>query len=170
MESSSARGVVRDGWTLRERLAAARERTRDRVAVDDERLAAWVNAVAPDRAINWQKRLQWSGNTVDDAAWAVNPPASSIPDAPSWLSQLEALQQACRDRAPSPLCDDAAPNDGPPLPFEELWQPVGDWALHRLRSALPAAMLGGVTPQALRSLRHDLVARLSRLSLLDYLR
>ncbi len=163
MESSSARAVVRDGWTLRERLEAARERAHEPAAADDEGLAAWVNAVAPDQAINWHKRLEWSGNSIDDAAWAVNPRADAVPDEPSWLPVLEGLQQACRHGAPS-ASSDATPNGGRLLPFDELWQPVGDWALHRLCSRLPAGALERVAPEALRCLRQSLLARLSRLT------
>jgi len=143
-------------------LEAARDRGCQSTALDDERVAAWRSAVAPHQRVNFEKRLQWCGTTIEHAAWAVNPPADAVQCRPRWLPLLEQLQQVCADRAAA-LHGDAAVRHGPPRPFEELWWPICHWAPEQVQHRLPAIVLDRVAPQALRALARALLERLADL-------
>ena len=125
--------ILREGWTLHQRLQVAAERVDTLVEASGVRsLESWCQMVAPDNPANFNKRLSWDGLTPACAAWAFDPPDQSIPQDPEWLPLLEALRQASRDASAGSLHQQLAERGGQ-QPFVHVWRPAAAWALQRLQ-------------------------------------
>lgn len=125
--------LIREGWSLHDRLDAARSIDDDCSISDDEILLPWQRVVAPDTIGNFQKRLIWDGLTSTQAAWALNPPPERIPPNPDWLPLLRSLRQAGRAAAGQPAPAGPLEMRGSMLPFVHSWRPVAAWALSELQ-------------------------------------
>ena len=130
--------TLREGWTLHQRLAdSAGNAVEQTTAHASELLKAWLNIVAPDNPINFDKRLSWDGFTLQQAAWALDPPSGDTPQAPDWWPLLEGLRQAGRDAAVGGRSDLLA-GRGANHPFVHVWRPVAAWALETLQQRCSA--------------------------------
>lgn len=129
--------VRREGWSLHQRLqVAARPWAAIRTANRSGSLDRWREVVAPENALNFEKRLDWDGLTTSSAAWALDPPAAATPPKPDWLPLLDALRQAAREAAQKAVA--GAENlplvgRGAEQPFVHVWRPAAAWALNCLR-------------------------------------
>ena len=89
------RSILKEGWTLHERLRHAkvhscmRDLNRNHI-----QMKLWSNAIAPDQPNNFNKRLNWDGLTLGNAAWALEPTEKSIPQEPEWWIWLNQLREA----------------------------------------------------------------------------
>ena len=125
--------TLREGWTLHQRLAdSAGYVVEETTARGSELLNAWRKIVAPDNPINFDKRLSWDGFTLQQAAWALDPPSGVTPQEPDWWPLLEGLRQAGRDAAVGGRSDLLA-GRGANHPFVHVWRPVAAWALDTLQ-------------------------------------
>ena len=125
--------VLREGWTLHQRLqAAAGCDLANELSSEARVLDRWLAFVAPDNPLNFDKRLAWDNLTIAAALWALDPPEAATPKCPDWWPLLEALRQAARDVAaesrPHPL-----DNRGVKQPFVHVWRPAASWALKTLQ-------------------------------------
>ena len=125
--------VLREGWTLHQRLqAAAGSDLTNELSGETRALDRWLEAVAPDNPLNFHKRLAWDNLTIAAAFWALDPPEPATPQTPEWWSLLEALRQAARD-----VAAESRPHSldyrGVKQPFVHVWRPAASWALKTLQ-------------------------------------
>jgi type 2 lantibiotic biosynthesis protein LanM len=119
--------LLREGWWLHERLPFAPAADS---STDLDGLSVWQHAIAPDMPSKLSDRLAWSGYTLEQAAWAMNPPDGAIPDQAAWLPLLEEICAETQRRS-AWLFDSNHYQDlnyplqaNHPLPFEDLWLPA----------------------------------------------
>jgi type 2 lantibiotic biosynthesis protein LanM len=125
--------VRREGWSLHQRLQTAQGGgAGSQSAESATNLKRWRELVAPDNPANFDKRLEWGGLTLASAAWALNPPAESSPQAPEWWPLLEAISQAAREAAAGASHQSLVVRGGK-QPFVHVWRPAAAWALLRLQ-------------------------------------
>jgi type 2 lantibiotic biosynthesis protein LanM len=127
----------REGWSLHQRLQVASGRAATMsggssagVARD---LEAWRRVVAPDSHGNFDKRLRWDGLSLADATWALDPPASAIPQDPPWWPLLQQLRQAAQAATQPASAADSLAERATTCPFVHVWRPVASWALAQLQ-------------------------------------
>ena len=143
-------------WDRAGDASAARPLDASRVAgaLDD-----WRNLIAAGDDERFARRLGWDGLTPDTAASLIRGSSASDADAP-WADALreaygvtaESVQAAFDSADPGRVLD---PND--PLPFEELFVPLVEYARRRLAAAAPVANLSA---EVQRTLERTLLARL----------
>ena len=119
--------LLRECWLLHERLAAA---PKEGIPINQSALEPWQKVVAPDMPSKLNDRLAWSGYSLEQASWAMDPPAEAAPQDAPWLPLLEEICQETQlvsDR----LCDSTyyqsqqfSIDSDKPLPFEDLWLPA----------------------------------------------
>lgn len=89
--------------------------------------------MAPDRPINFQKRLIWDGLTEADALWALQPDATALLAEPPWWRSLQQIRQAAQQHACGAQLEAAWQERGSQWPFVHAWRPVAAWALRKLQ-------------------------------------
>jgi hypothetical protein len=125
--------VRREGWSLHQRLQTAQGGGAGSQSAEPASiLKRWRELVAPDNPGNFEKRLEWDGLTLASAAWVLNPPAESTPQAPEWWPLLEAIGQAAREAAAG-ASHQSLVDRGGKQPFVHAWRPAAAWALLRLQ-------------------------------------
>jgi len=125
--------VRREGWTLHQRLQTAQGGGAGSQSAEHANiLKRWRELVAPDYPGNFEKRLEWDGLTLASAAWALNPPSESTPQAPEWWPLLEAIGQAAREAVMGANHQSLVAR-GSKQPFVHVWRPAAAWALLRLQ-------------------------------------
>lgn len=125
--------LLREGWTLHQRLHAAAGSDLASELSDDARiLDPWREVVAPDNPLNFDKRLAWGNLAIAAALWALDPPEAATPKSPEWWPLLEDLRQAARDAAAEARLH-PLDNRGVNQPFVHVWRPAAAWALDCLR-------------------------------------
>jgi len=121
----------REGWSLHQRLnwAVVHGLPSGVGSLRSDALQSWRQVVAPDRPVNFSKRLAWDGLSPEAAAWALQPDTASGPQEPPWWWLLKALRQAA--------CDGfdlgGLAGRGSHEPFVHVWRPATAWALHALQ-------------------------------------
>jgi type 2 lantibiotic biosynthesis protein LanM len=133
LPNSVGERVRREGWSLHQRLqtvqgGGAGSQSAEPASI----LKSWRELVAPDNPGNFEKRLEWDGLTLASAAWVLNPPAESTPQAPEWWPLLEAIGQAAREAAAG-ASHQSLVDRGGKQPFVHAWRPAAAWALLRLQ-------------------------------------
>lgn len=135
-DAVSAR-LLREGWTLHERLrlAASRRASGDpsESCLSEGQLETWQRVVAPDNPSNFEKRLRWDGLTLVDAAWALQPDDAAVPAIPPWWELLLQLRQAAVQAAGSAAVPGPLAERGRHYPFVHVWRPAASWALQQLQ-------------------------------------
>jgi len=125
--------IRREGWSLHQRLQKVQGRGAGSQSAETVSiLKFWRELVAPDNPGNFEKRLEWDGLTLASAAWALNPPAESTPQAPEWWPLLVAIGQAAREAAAG-ASHQSLVDRGGKQPFVHVWRPAAAWALLRLQ-------------------------------------
>lgn len=167
-ESELITAVLREGWSLHQRLAVAPHvgALSGGLAADISQVEAWRRAVAPDFPHHLEWRLAWDGHDLTTAAAVLQPNRAAVPSAPAWLPRLEGLrqaaQQAKRDDQMGPT---QLQNRCQNLPFWHVWRPVADQALLELRERCASRDgLSWVADSAWIDLQHSLLQRLCRIS------
>ena len=113
----------------------------------------WRQAVDPDDAGLFDRRLVWDSLTPDSARAMLG---SRVGDGqtPAWLPLLHELQQAVRCAGPTdPVLAD--------VPFGQLWSPIVAHMWGRLAAEMDPAAWGPVSANATDALRRDLGRRLA---------
>ncbi|WP_186480876.1 type 2 lanthipeptide synthetase LanM family protein [Synechococcus sp. NOUM97013] len=128
---------------------------------------AWLDAIAPQESDKLARRFAWSGLDAETLrrvlARASNPEEAAISE--PWWDELKALQHALRsdpDRALHPYV--AEDSDKQKLPFADLWLPVVDDAVARLRDSLSDSQTRSFTDDVFQALGQSLLSRLSSVS------
>lgn len=120
--------LLREGWSLHQRL----EDSSSIEFHNSDSLDNWRQIVAPEFPENFYKRLVWDGLSLDQAAWALNPPVESVPQYPHWWQFLLAMCHAGRNALGESLYLQLEER-GIDLPFVHVWRPASAWALESLR-------------------------------------
>jgi hypothetical protein len=127
--------ILREGWTLQERINHVRKERSNRCKPKEERntnadLKEWEKSFGDSSGANFKKRLKWAGLTFDDAAWITNPPDKDVPKHPEWWNMLQSLRFEGGKFSDSGILDDRCKN----RPFVHAWRSVAAWALEELRN------------------------------------
>ena len=128
---------------------------------------AWLDAIAPQEDKKLSRRFAWSGLDVDSlrrvlahCSKPAHPPVSE-----SWCDELKALQAALRSDPDRALLSYTGDNfEKQQLPFQDLWLPVIDDALARLRDSLSDLQTRSVSDSAFWALGQSLLRRLCSVS------
>ena len=127
----------------------------------------WLDAIAPQEDHKLSRRFAWSGLDADTLlrvlARASKPEQAA--DIEPWWDELKALQTALRsdpDRALHPYV--AEDSDAQQLPFQDLWLPVVDDAVARLRDSLSDLQTRSFDDGAFQALGQSLLSRLCSVS------
>ena len=127
----------------------------------------WLDAIAPQESDKLARRFAWSGLDAETLlrvlARASKPEEAAISE--PWWDELKALQHALRsdpDRALDPYL--AEDSDEQQLPFRDLWLPVVDDAVARLRDSLSDLQTRSFTDDAFQALGQSLLSRLCSVS------
>ena len=127
----------------------------------------WLDAIAPQEDHKLSRRFAWSGLDADTLlrvlARASKPEQAA--DIEPWWDELKALQTALRsdpDRALHPYV--AEDSDAQQLPFQDLWLPVVDDAVARLRDSLSDLQTRSFNDGAFQALGQSLLSRLCSVS------
>ena len=132
--------VLRNGWTLGERLQEAAGKsglTGDPQA--QRRLRSWREAIAPTSKADFEKRLAWQQLSTAEVAWALNPPFHDVPQSPEWFTTLRCLRTVLREAVASQQHDagwldsftgrySTLLNPHTHRPCEEVWYPLLPYA------------------------------------------
>ena len=125
---------------------------------------AWLGAIAPQEIDKLFRRFAWSGLDARALfrvlARASEPEEAAVSE--PWWDELNALQNALRsdpDRALQPYVDEGS--DAEQLPFQDLWLPVVDEAVARLRASLSDLQTRAFNDCVFQALGQSLLSRLS---------
>ena len=128
-------------------------------------LAAWRRSVAEHEPEQWVRRLSWDGLDERLAGIAVGRCLKAPAHSPAWTSTIRGLRSAMTSRSLAQVQPSAAPAGArEAVAFQEIWHPVVDWALERLRSSLGALAAEQLRSAAWESVGHALLRRLSAVS------
>ena len=127
-------------------------------------LDEWRGLVAAGDQTQFARRLAWDGLTIDAAAALVSGDATDDPDV-AWVDALRDTYGVTAEsvqRAFANADDDGVLRPDNPLPFEELFVPLVEFARRRVEATAPVEVL---SVDVRRSLERMLLARLTRLGL-----
>ena len=128
---------------------------------------AWLDAIAPQENDKLSRRFAWSGldvHTLLRVLERASKPEQAVGTEP-WWDELRALQNALRsnpDRALQPFVDEVS--DAKQLPFRDLWLPVVDDAVARLRNSLADLKTRSFNDGVFQALGQSLLNRLCSVS------
>ena len=128
---------------------------------------AWLDAIAPLEDDKLTRRFAWSGldaGTLRRVLARLSEPEEAAVSEP-WWDELKALQSALRsdpDRALQPHANQDS--DAQQLPFQDLWLPVVDDAVARLRASLSDLQTRSFNDGAFLALGQSLLSRLCSVS------
>ena len=128
---------------------------------------AWLDAIAPQEDDKLSRRFAWSGldaETVRRVLARASTPEQAVVSEP-WGDELNALQSALRsdpDCALHPYVAEAS--EAKQLPFQDLWLPVVDDAVARLRDSLSDLQTRSFNDGAFQALGQSLLSRLCSVS------
>ena len=114
----------------------------------------WREAVDPDGAGLFDRRISWDGWAQSDVPWLLGPPAPGEP--PTWWHDLECMSAACQEADPprTPSSESVA--------FAEILEPLVTWSWDSLAAELDPAVVEPLAPPARESLRQVLLTALSQ--------
>lgn len=130
--------ILKEGWTLHERLRHAKSNSCTRDPSEyQSKMKHWSNAIAPDQPDNFNKRLDWDGLTLGHAAWALEPTENSIPEEPEWWNWLNELREGVirhenqqdhkgKNFNINKICNDQ--------PFVHVWHPIAVHLMNRIQT------------------------------------
>ena len=127
----------------------------------------WLDAIAPQESDKLTRRFAWSGldaGTLRRVLARASEPEEAAVSEP-WWDELKALQSALRsepDRALQPYANQDS--DAQQLPFQDLWLPVVDDAVARLRANLSDLQTRSFNDGAFLALGQSLLSRLCSVS------
>ena len=128
---------------------------------------AWLDAIAPQEDDKLTRRFAWSGldaGTLRRVLARASEPEEAAVSEP-WWDELKALQSALRsepDRALQPYANQDS--DAQQLPFQDLWLPVVDDAVARLRASLSDLQTRSFNDSVFQALGQSLLSRLCSVS------
>lgn len=122
---------------------------------DDTDALLWREAVDPDAAGLFERRISWDGWSEPDIPRLLGSPLPA--ETPWWWDDLEQMRAACRTAEPP----DSARLDG--VAFAEILQPLVTWNWSRLQAEVEPAALDPVTAPARARLQDALSAALSQI-------
>lgn len=101
-------------------------------------ISDWLQSLSKGDEEAFTRRLSWDGFTLENLAWALDPPEASIPENPSWINLLEEISEiGMKANKSQESITGVSIISGSPmlrLPFWHAWLPVATWAINSIKN------------------------------------